>query len=66
MNGSNHLGESDSRPLHFCPMCLRKLHQSVGLDILQRYEQLVDYCRQTGIDDEAEWLSRRLKWIRNE
>jgi len=25
MNGSNHREESDSRPLHLCPVCLRKL-----------------------------------------
>jgi archaemetzincin len=24
MNGSNHLRESDRRPLHLCPVCLRK------------------------------------------
>ena len=25
MNGSNHLAESDRRPLHLCPVCLREL-----------------------------------------
>ncbi len=26
MNGSNHLQETDRAPLHFCPVCLRKIH----------------------------------------
>jgi archaemetzincin len=40
MNGSNHLGESDRRSLHLCPVCLRKLQWSVGFDVLQRYHAL--------------------------
>ena len=36
MNGSNHLQESDSRPLHVCPVCLRKLHYSIGFDPVKR------------------------------
>src|SRR5437588_7335483 len=31
MNGSNHLAESDRRPLHLCPVCLRKLQWSSDL-----------------------------------
>src|SRR5438105_9079593 len=30
MNGSNHLVEADRRPLHLCPVCLRKLQWSIG------------------------------------
>jgi len=40
MNGSNHLAESDRRPLHVCPVCLRKLQWSIGLDVLARYTAL--------------------------
>uniref|UniRef100_A0A3Q0QS47 Archaemetzincin-2 n=1 Tax=Amphilophus citrinellus TaxID=61819 RepID=A0A3Q0QS47_AMPCI len=38
MQGSNHLEESDRRPLDFCPICLRKLHTSVGFNIAKRYK----------------------------
>ena len=31
MNGSNHLQESDSRPLSLCPVCLCKLQSSIGI-----------------------------------
>ena len=36
MNGANHLGEFDTQPLHFCPVCTRKLQQVVGCDIVKR------------------------------
>ncbi|XP_077406165.1 arylsulfatase G-like isoform X2 [Vanacampus margaritifer] len=40
MQGSNHLEESDRRPLDFCPICLRKLQTSVGFNIAERYKAL--------------------------
>lgn len=59
MNGSNHLEESDARPLHLCPVDLRKLHFSVGFDVLNRYRRLHDFCTAVGFDDEARWLAER-------
>lgn len=32
MNGSNHLGEADARPLHLCPVDLRKLNGKHQID----------------------------------
>nr|XP_043869961.1 archaemetzincin-2 [Solea senegalensis]XP_043869962.1 archaemetzincin-2 [Solea senegalensis]XP_043869963.1 archaemetzincin-2 [Solea senegalensis] len=43
MQGSNHLEESDRRPLDFCPVCLRKLQVSVGFNIAQRYKALLHW-----------------------
>jgi len=60
MNGSNHLDESDRRPMHLCPVDLRKLHYSIGFDITERYQKLLDFARAVHFDDEAQWLSRRL------
>jgi archaemetzincin len=60
MNGSNHLDESDRRPLHLCPVDLRKLHYSIRFDINQRYRSLLDFAKAVHFDDEAQWLSRRL------
>ncbi|HLM71266.1 MAG TPA: archaemetzincin, partial [Polyangiaceae bacterium] len=40
MNGSNHLEETDWQPLHLCPVDLRKLHWSIGFDVLDRYKKL--------------------------
>ena len=66
MNGSNHLGESDDRPPHLCPVCLRKLQYAVGFDIPARYEQLRAFSQQAGFEDETAWLTRRLEYIRAE
>lgn len=65
MDGSNHLQESDRRPLHLCPVCLRKLQFSVGLDVEKRYEALAQFDRQAGLNDEASWVAHRLEKIRH-
>jgi archaemetzincin len=63
MNGSNHLTESDARPLHLCPVDLRKLQWSIGFDVVERYRRLRDFHRQAGFEDEAQWLDKRLRFI---
>jgi archaemetzincin len=66
MNGSNHLAESDRRPLHLCPVCLRKLQWSIGFDVLERYRALARVTRADGFADEVDWLNRRVKILRGE
>ena len=63
MNGSNHLAESDSRPLRLCPVCLRKLQNSVGFDVVERYRKLRSFYEQAGLRDEAQWARRRIETI---
>jgi archaemetzincin len=63
MNGSNHLDESDDRPVHLCPVCLRKLHHAVGFEIPARYERLRAFSEQARFNDEAAWLTRRLAFL---
>jgi archaemetzincin len=63
MNGSNHLEESDRRPIHFCPVCLRKLAWNVGLDARARCRDLASFYSQAGLKREAGWVQRRLKVI---
>jgi archaemetzincin len=63
MNGSNHLVESDTRPLRMCPNDLRKLQWSVGFDAVERYRRLATLYRELGFDDEAAWIDRRLRRI---
>jgi archaemetzincin len=62
-NGSNHLAESDARPMHACPVDLRKLHRSIGFDVARRYADLYRFYRKAGFDDEAAWTKDRLGWI---
>jgi archaemetzincin len=61
MNGSNHLAESDRRPLHLCPVCLRKLQWSIGFDVVKRYASLERVTREANFTDEVEWLGRQLR-----
>jgi archaemetzincin len=64
LNGSNHLKESDSRPMHLCPVCLHKLQHSIGFDVVARYGRLFHFYRKTsGFDDDARWVAGRLEWI---
>ena len=60
MNGSNHLAESDARPMHLCPIDLQKLQWSSAFDIAARYKQLAAAEHACGFDDEATWTERAL------
>jgi archaemetzincin len=63
MNGANHLQEFDARPMHLCPVCLRKLFWSTGSDVKERYERLQAAYREIGLPDEAAWLANRLEQL---
>lgn len=63
MNGSNNLAESDARPLHLCPVDLRKLQHSLGFDVADRYRDLLTVTREAGLTDEARWLAAQLRRI---
>jgi archaemetzincin len=66
MNGSNHLAESDRRPLHLCPVCLRKLKWSIEFDVVERYRALERVTRADGFNDEADWFADRIRTLRGE
>lgn len=61
MCGSNHLAESDSRPMHACPVCLRKLHSSAKFDLVTRYRKLLTFHQKHGFTHEAAWVKKRLQ-----
>ncbi len=65
MNGSNHLQESDSRPIRYCPVCLRKLQHNLDFDPVKRYRNLREFYKKQGFD-EAGWIKKRLKFIKKE
>ena len=64
MNGCNHLDELDGAPLHLCPVDLRKLQWSVGFDVVERYRRLREFCAQAGLNDEAAWFEKRIRFIK--
>jgi archaemetzincin len=57
MNGSNHQEERDSRPLHMCPVCLRKLLWNLQADPSPYLQRLRDFAQDNAIDEEAGWYS---------
>lgn len=63
MNGSNHLAESDARPQHLCPVCLRKLQHSIGFDVVARYRRLREFYGAAGFSAERDWVADRLAFI---
>jgi archaemetzincin len=64
MNGSNHLAETDASPVHLCPVCLRKLHDSVGFDIVERYRALEVVYAEAGLLQESAWVKKRADFVR--
>lgn len=55
--GSNHLDESDSRPMSLCPVCLSKLHLVLGFSPLERYKSLYNVLTS---------IVERFGWYRSE
>ncbi|MEW6354731.1 MAG: archaemetzincin [Planctomycetota bacterium] len=60
MNGSNSLPEADSRPIHLCPPCLKKLQWNLGFDPIERYGKLRDFYARIGQTDDAEFLAKQI------
>jgi archaemetzincin len=57
MNGSNHQEERDRRPLHLCPVCLRKLCWNLQAEPIPYLAELKAFCRTQGLD-EALWYEQ--------
>jgi archaemetzincin len=60
MNGSNHQEEKDARPLHLCPVCLRKLCWNLQVEPVTYLTNLKAFCRQNGLDPERGWYERAI------
>jgi archaemetzincin len=58
MNGSNHQEERDARPLHLCPVCLRKLCWNLRVEPVPYLMRMNTFCQQNGLDPESIWYER--------
>jgi archaemetzincin len=58
INGSNHLDETDSRPLDFCPECSAKVWWTCRVDPLPRYAKLANLAEEFGLADDARFWRR--------
>ena len=63
MNGSGHLREDFAQPMTLCPVELRKLRILTGCDLANRYAGLLAFFRRCRLDEEAEWVDRRLIYL---
>lgn len=57
MNGSNSLSETDDAPVHFCPVCERKLLWNLGCDPSARRSALRLFYASRGFTAEARFLT---------
>jgi archaemetzincin len=61
MNGSNHQEERDSRPLHLCPICLRKLLWNLQAEPVPYLRRQEAFFRGNGLGEEAGWYARAVE-----
>lgn len=61
MNGSNNLEEAERQPMHFCPVCLRKLCWNLQVEPVAYLKKLQTFCQKHGLDDEAAWYDKAVK-----
>ncbi|HEV8591021.1 MAG TPA: archaemetzincin [Pyrinomonadaceae bacterium] len=60
MSGTNHLAETDSRPIDACPECMAKVCWLSDVKPAERYKRLAEYCEKNGLKAEAEEFRRKL------
>jgi archaemetzincin len=60
MNGANNQRELQESVPHACPVCLRKLHHSVGFDPVKRYAELAHFCLRQGWAEDEKWIGRQI------
>jgi archaemetzincin len=63
MNGSNHQEEKDRRPMHLCPVCLRKLCWNLGIEPVAYLTALKTFCSQNGLNTDAGWYEKAIKTL---
>ncbi|XP_033111909.1 archaemetzincin-2-like [Anneissia japonica] len=63
MNESKSVKEALSQPLFLCPVCLRKLHKSLGFDIRQRYSELKNFLQNTNNYFQNDKFEISIAWL---
>jgi archaemetzincin len=60
MSGTNHLGETDRRPLDTCPECTMKIAWAMNYPASDRYKKLAEFWRkQRRADEERRMIQKR-------
>lgn len=63
MSGTNHIGETDRRPIDACPECTAKVCWLSDIDIVARYKKLAEFCRKNSLLKEAREFERKIKAV---
>jgi archaemetzincin len=63
MSGTNHLGETDRRPIDACPECMAKICWLSDITPTERYRKLADFCRKNGLTAEANDFDRKARAV---
>ena len=57
MNGANSISETDRHPLHFCPVCLRKLLWNLDAQPDAYLSDLEKFFHDQPLDQESAWYA---------
>ena len=60
MSGTNHLEETDSRPIDACPECMAKVCWFTKTEPSARYKRLYDYCVRNRMKTEADEFRKKM------
>jgi archaemetzincin len=61
MSGTNHLSETDSRPIDACSECMAKISWLSDIKPADRYKRLEQFCRRNRLTIEAEEFGAKAK-----
>lgn len=63
MSGTNHLDETDRRPLDNCPECMAKVAWATNYDPVERYNNMAAFWKKNGRPDEARLMLEKAKAV---
>lgn len=65
MSGTNHLGETDRRPIDACPECMAKVCWLSQVEPKTRYERLAKFCRTNKLVTDAQDFEKKARALSN-
>lgn len=63
MSGTNHLAETDRRPIDACPECMAKIAWMTKRSPAERYERLIAFARRNKLSEAAADFEKKLKVV---
>ncbi len=64
MSGTNHLAETDRRPLDTCPECTMKIAWGMNYPLAERYKKLAEFWRKQGRSEEQKLMLEKADAVR--